>query len=201
MTDWTIQSRATGCSGCGTPFRPGEKGHSLIQAEEKETRRRDLCSSCFKALPKETIAFASAAWTFTVPQRLQNKSREEAVHRETAEELLRKLILRKDPADRGVIYVLAILLERNKQFIERLVSVSDTGEKIRRYEHKPTGDFFSIVDPGLGPEDLPAVQQRVIDLLEGRVSTEAPPPVRVKRTYRFFRHRADPVVRIRKDRL
>lgn len=199
MTDWTIQSRSTSCSGCGAPFRSGEKGHSLIHVEEKETRRRDLCTTCFKALSKETIAVASAAWTFTVPLRAQPKVREEAVHKETAEELLRKLIQKQDSADRGVIYVLAILLERNKQFIERLVSVDD-GQKIRRYEHKPTGDFFSIVDPGLEPADLPAVQQRVIDLLEGRVSTEAPPPVRVKRFYRRLRHRADPVVRVRKER-
>lgn len=200
MTDWTIQSRATSCCECGAPFRPGEKGHSLIQAEEKETRRRDLCGTCFKTLSKETIAFASAVWTFTVPMRLQSKGREEAVHRETAEELLRKLILRHDPNDCGVIYVLAILLERNKQFIERLVNTDESGRKIRRYEHKPTGDFFSIIDPGLEPADLPAVQQRVIDLLEGRVSTEAPPPIRVKRFYRQLRHRADPVVRMRKGR-
>lgn len=200
MTDWTIQSRATSCSSCGAPFRPGEKGHSLIQTEAKETRRRDLCTTCFQALSKEQVACTAAAWTFTVPRRLPGKVREEAVHKATAEELLRKLIRKQDTADYGVIYVLAILLERNKQFIERLVSADADGRKIRRYEHKPTGDFFSIIDPGLGPEDLPAVQQRVIDLLEGRIGTDTPPPVRVKRRYRLLRHRADPVVRIRKGR-
>jgi hypothetical protein len=75
------------------------------------------------------------------------------------------------------IYILAILLERNKQFIERDLLTQPDGKLLRLYEFKPTGEVFPIEAPLIRPEALPAVQQRVIALLEGRDETpESEPP-------------------------
>ncbi len=187
MADWNIKPRASHCSGCNAPFQPGMSGHSLLDPTDEGYQRRDLCPACFKALPRVAGQVPSGAWTFTVPKATTHKAKEEPVQKETAEHLLRVLSERGDPADQGVIYVLAILLERTKQFIERKVTTAPDGKRIRHYEQKSSGDLFTIVDPALRAEDLPAVQQRVLALLEGPAQT-ASSPVRAK-VLRFKRHR------------
>ncbi len=188
MADWNIKPRATQCTACHAPFTPGMKGHSLLEPQEEGYQRHDLCDACFKALPEASHRFTSGAWTFTIPKATLSKQKEEPVQKETAEHLLRVLTERNYSADRGVIYVLAILLERSKQLIERRVTLNAEGFRLRLYEHRSSGDLFAIVDPALTPEDLPAVQQRVLELLEGppqHVSTETRPKVR--RCYRCHR--------------
>ncbi len=182
MADWNIHPRAALCTSCQTPFVPGMPGHSLLEPTAEGYRRLDLCEACFAQLPKDSARFASGAWTFVVPKAVRPKQKEEPVQRETAEHLLRVLTERGHPADRGVIYVLAILLERNKQFVERQVTTNAEGLPVRLYEQRGSGDLFPIVDPQLTAEDLPAVQQRVLELLEGPPQTLPPPPrARVRR--------------------
>ncbi len=184
MAEWNIKARATQCTMCAAPFVPGMKGHSLLDPSDEGYQRRDLCDACFKALPKDRAA-SSGAWVFTVPKATPQKLKKEPLQKETAEHLLRVLSERDDPADREAIYILAILLERSKQFVERKVTTSPEGHRIRLYEQRSTGDYFSIIDPQLAPEDLPAVQQRVLTLLEGPATPatdpQPPPRARVKR--------------------
>ncbi len=196
MAEWNIKPRATQCAACNTPFEPGQKGHSLLVPAEGGPERRDYCQACYKGLPKATVQQALSGWAFTLTQRaVKPKGREEPVRRETAEHLLRVLTARGNPEDRDVVYVLAILLERNKQLVERSVTVNEAGLKLRHYEQRGTGDLFTICDPELRPEGLATVQQRVVDLLEGKPLTEEPPPVRRVRRTRFTRRSAARVVR------
>ena len=105
---------------------------------------------------------------------------------------MRKLVARENPEDCGAIYILAILLERNKQFIERDVRQHADGIITRLYEFKPTGELFSVEAPNLRPDNLETVQRRVIDLLEGREkitpATPATPPARPLRKWRIAFH-------------
>jgi hypothetical protein len=163
---------------------------------------------CFKQRAAQNEAFTSAAWAFTIPTESTKNARKEApVKKETAIQLLRKLIAREHPEDIGAIYILAILLERNKQFIERDVRQQPNGALVRIYEFKPTGEVFTIEAPDLRADNLATVQQRVIDLLEGKETLEAQPtsptepPTRakVKRYIRAtFTRRAKGVKRFRK---
>ncbi|MEG2725116.1 MAG: hypothetical protein RR982_04615 [Kiritimatiellia bacterium] len=175
-TDWNIQPRTAYCTNCHTAFLPGSTGHSLLLQEAHGFLRHDLCHSCFLALPKGAATSASAAWTFTVSPPSNVKSQEEIVHKETVEHLLRVLFERHDPADLSVIYILAILMERGKQLIERSLSVNAEGHRVRHYEHKKSGDLFAIIDPGLREEDIAIVQQRVMRLLEDGAPTSPPTP-------------------------
>ena len=94
----------------------------------------------------------------------------EALPRETAESLLRKLIEGEDNPDNiPVIFVLAVMLERKKILIERTVRHLPDGSLMRIYEHKKNGEVIFITDPNLSLEQIPIVQQRVAELL-------APPP-------------------------
>lgn len=208
MADWNIRPRALNCSACAQPFTPKMKGHTLLVRTEEGYLREDLCTACFKQRTQQNEAFTSAAWAFTIPAESAKSTRKEApVKKETAIQLLRKLIARENPEDVGAIYILAILLERNKQFIERDVRQQPDGLIVRIYEFKATGEVFTVAAPDLRADNLAAVQQRVIDLLEGRetltASATPPPPAspraKVKRLLRtHFTHRAKGVKRYRK---
>lgn len=167
MAEWNIQSRATLCAQCGAAFTPGASGHSLLMPTAEGTlSRKDVCGDCFRNLPAGTEAQAAAVWAFRVPSAAPGKPKEAPIQRETAEHLLRRLMAFPTPELRGAMYVLAILMERNRQFVERSLSVNAEGERVRLYEQRQTGDLFPIVDPGLSAEDLPKVQQQVLELLE-----------------------------------
>lgn len=203
MADWNIRPRAMQCSACGKPFEPQMTGYSFLLTVGEQYERKDLCSDCFKVNHSPKDPLTSAGWSFTVPKESgKNNKKEVAVQKETAIQLLRKLITRAQPEDCDVIYILAILLERNKQFIERDVLHSNDGKTVRLYEFRPTGEFFSIVAPTIQPERLPDVQQRVIALLEGRetLATESPlkPAPKVKRYLRASFHHTSRVKRFRK---
>lgn len=190
MAEWNIQSRATACAQCGAAFTPEGAGHSLLLASEAGgLMRRDLCEACFKALPAEAETQAEAVWAFRVPPEAPTKSKEAPIQKETAESLLRKLLAAPEGSYRDVAYVLAILMERSKQFVERSLSLDGQGRKVRLYEQRRTGDLFPIVDPGLSPEDLPQVQQRVLELLE---HPELLTPRVAAKPRRIFRHRTLP---------
>lgn len=194
MADWDIKPRAAACAACGAPFAPGSAGHSLLLREGEAWLRRDLCPECFAALPKGAAHAAVSAWAFAVPKAEKPPAREEPLRRETAEALLRTLVARGDPRDRGAIYVLAILMERGKRFVERSVTTDAEGRRVRLYEQRGTGDLFPVIDPGLRPEDVAAVQRRVLELLEGGAAPR--PTANVRRTRR--RWRVCPVVRRRR---
>ncbi len=166
---WNIKPRAGKCAVCGAAFEPGQKGHSLLESGGEEGfARRDLCPACFAAVDPAALKGVSGVWSFTVPKReARAKAGAEAVPKETAGHLLRVLLAGNTPEDRAVIYVLAILLERGKQLIERSVTRNEQGEKVRLYEERASGDLLPIIDPALSADDLPAVQARVLALLGG----------------------------------
>ena len=172
MADWNIRPRAIACTLCGKPFAAGDKGHSLLSLAGEEWIREDYCPTCFLQRKGNLISAQTNAWTFVVPTNQKTKATEEVVKRETAEHLLRTLLQRNQPNDVGMIYILAILLERKKQFVERRTTIDEEGHRIRMYEQRSTGDIFSILDPCLRPADVPALQMRIVALLEGKESLD-----------------------------
>ena len=168
MADWNLRSRSHVCEACGRAFAVGAAGHTLLFREAEGWARRDLCAACFRALPAGERAAAESAWTFSVPPEAPRKV-DASPPRETAEALLRRLLTRGRAEDEGVCYILAILLERSRRFTERGVGQDAAGRRVRLYERKGSGELFSIVDPEVRAEDVAALQQRVLGLLEGRL--------------------------------
>lgn len=185
ITEWNLRGRASGCCNCGRVFEDGEKIVSSVAITAAEAMapivekllgtkegkdipeyiRTDFCKNCKKAMPQEAII---SQWqsVYIAPE----PAKPEALPRETAESLLRKLIEGEDNPDNiPVIFVLAVMLERKKILIERTVRHLPDGTLMRIYEHKKNGEVVFITDPNLSLEQIPIVQQRVAELL-------APPP-------------------------
>ena len=173
ITEWNIQSRAHGCEACGRPFADQEVYHTLLFDERANFRRSDVCQACwqkqFSEGARERKGFISY-WqgVFEAP-----KPRTEAIQKENAESLLRKLIELNDPKYVPAAYILAVMLER-KRLLKIKEELQREGHRVFIYEQPGTGDVFTIVDPGLHLNQLEQVQHDVAALLEHGLNPPAP---------------------------
>ncbi len=165
MTEWNIQSRAHACEACGKAFVDQQPYHTLLFDERADLRRIDICQPCWERQysqgARERKGFISY-WqgTFQAPP-----PPAEAIQKETAESLLRKLIELNDPKYIPAGYILAVMLER-KRLLKVKEQLSRDGQRVFIYEQPRTGDLFTIVDPNLQLDQLEAVQRDVAALLE-----------------------------------
>lgn len=162
--DWDIRSRSEVCSACNTPFEDGQHYLSALRLGPTGYERGDFCQKCQEAVEAEGSPYSSWQGIYRKPPAAADH---DPLKKETAESLLRKLIEDEDPQNEAVIYILAVMLERKKTFIERDVTVDDLGTVHRIYEHRQTGETFLILDPRLKLDNLEAVQTRVIEMLGG----------------------------------
>ena len=165
MNEWHIQSRAHACEACGKTFADQESYHTLLFDEKQDFRRSDVCVHCWQKQYSEGardrkgfISYWHGVYEAPIPV-------PEAIQKDTAESLLRKLIELNDPRYIPAGYILAVMLER-----KRLLKVKEQfireGRRVFIYEHPKTGDLFTIVDPALQLNQLAEVQHDVASLLE-----------------------------------
>jgi hypothetical protein len=166
MNEWNIQSRAHACEACTQPFADKQPFHTLLLEDKEGLRRSDICDPCWKqqegAEARVRKGFISH-WqgVFEVPP----PAEAEAIQKDTAETLLRKLITQDDPKHAPAAYILAVMLER-KRILRVKEQIKREGKRIFVYEHPKTGDIFTIADPDLHLDQLQQVQQDVAMLLE-----------------------------------
>ena len=167
MNEWNIQSRAHVCEACAQPFADRQPYHTLLSDEHGEQlRRMDVCDACWQSQfsegARERKGFVSH-WqgSYEVPP----APAAEAIQKETAETLLRKLIEQNDPRHAPAAYILAVMLER-KRLLRVKEQIKRAGQRVFIYEQPKTGDLFTIVDPDLHLNQLEAVQEDVARLLE-----------------------------------
>jgi hypothetical protein len=165
MNEWNIQSRAHACEACTQPFADKQPYHTLLLEDGGGLRRSDICDPCWKkqegAEARVRKGFISH-WqgVFEVPPPVVD-----AIQKDTAETLLRKLITQNDPAHAPAAYILAVMLER-KRILRVKEQIRRDGQRIFVYEQPKTGDIFTIADPDLHLDQLEQVQQDVARLLE-----------------------------------
>ena len=97
----------------------------------------------------------------------------DAIQKETAETVLRKLIEQNEPRYAPAAYILAVMLER-KRILKVKEQIIRDGQRVFIYEQPKTGDIFTIADPALHLNQLEEVQRDVAQLLEHGLN---PPPV------------------------
>jgi hypothetical protein len=172
ITDWNIQSRGHGCEACGKPFADREAYHTILLDERADFRRSDVCASCWQGKfsdarnQKDFISCWQGVYeTPPLPT--------EAIKRETAETLLRKLIELNSPQYIPAGYILAVMLER-KRLLKVKEQIVRDGQRIFIYEQPLTGDVFTIVDPVLRLDQLEQVQHDVAALLEQGLNPPTP---------------------------
>jgi len=177
MNEWNIQSRAHACERCAQPFADKQPIHTLLVDEHSQLRRSDICEACWQkeaaAVTRDRKGFISQ-WqgVYETPP----AHPVEAIQKESAETLLRKLTEQNDPQHGPAAFILAIMLER-KRLLKVKEQIKRDGQRIIVYEQPKTGDIFTVTDPDLHLDQLEAVQRDVAQLLEHGLN---PPPAAIE---------------------
>ena len=174
MSDWNIQSRGHQCHLCEQAFEDGAGYHTVLAHENQEYLRHDICKSCWQQQGEgaaERKGFISH-WqgTYEAPP----EAPPDAIQKDTAESLLRKLLETGDTRWREASYILAVMLERKRilKVKEQLRDEEAGGGRVFVYEQPKSGDLFTIPDPALKMEELEQVQIEVAALLEHGLPVE-----------------------------
>ena len=161
IQDWDIKPRSRVCGACRHSFHDGETYYTRLVFGAEGYARADYCDGCWQKQVGENPKYSSWQGTYRVPQPEPDRR----VNKETAETLLRAILTEEDPARVQVTYILALMLERQKVFVEREIRRQDDGAKFVVYEHRKTGETFLVRDPQLQFDQLAPVQQEVMRLL------------------------------------
>ena len=169
--DWNISLRAHQCIATGTEFEDGAVVFSRLRFTEDGYVREDFRADEWdESMGRDALSVWKGVYQ-------KPKARPvEPLRKENAETLLRELIETEDEANLNVIFILAVMLERKRVFVERDVVEREDGMKIRVYEHKATGEMFMIPDPQLKLAEIDSVQEEVLIRLGGE-----PPGQKAKR--------------------
>ena len=173
MNEWNIQSRSRACQACERTFADKQPYHTLLFEEKQQYHRLDICAACWESQYRdgasERKGFISQ-WqgVYHAPP----SAPPDAIRKESAESLLRKLIEANDPRHGPVCYILAVMLER-KRILKVKEQIQGEGGRVFIYEQPGTGDVFTIADPNLQLNQLEEVQRATADLLAHGLN---PPP-------------------------
>lgn len=173
---WNLKSRAHACARTERPFEEGETFHTAIYFD-KETGdflRRDVCEEAWEEEVAERTPFSSWKTVYVKPETAKPKS-SELMTREGPEELLRLMVEEDDPYTINARYILALMLERKKQLVQKEVKYVEDGSLLI-YELKRSGEVFIIRDPELRLDEVEAVQEEVALLLGFPQQGEPPSP-------------------------
>lgn len=175
MTDWNFQSRAHACQACAKPFAHRQAYHTLLAFDRHELARQDVCEACWTAQFSEGASDRKGFISHWVGEyQAPPAAPPDAIQKETAETLLRKLMEKNDPQYRAAAYILAVMLER-KKILKVKAQLKEDGVRVFVYEQPKTGDVFTIPDPELQLTQLEAVQRQVAALMEGSLETSTEP--------------------------
>ena len=160
MASWEVKGRSSVCLATEKHFEPGETIYSRLVARLDGVYREDFCREGWtNALQEEAMFHWKTRYRPPAPKK------EPPFREENAEEVLRELLGRQDPALINTVFILAVMLERKKILVERGVQPDAEGRRIRIYEHKDEGETFFIHDPGLALSQIAEVQQEVAEAL------------------------------------
>jgi len=161
-SEWAIKHRADSCAVTQRPFVPGEYFYTLLYHGADGYRREDLSEEAWQTRNENIRPFSF--WKSRY-EPLPPKPAE-ALPKESAEQLFRRLIASDSPPA-NACYVLAAMLER-KRIPKQIKTESSTDRtRVLIYEHGSTGDVFIVPDPQLHLDELETVQNEVADLLRG----------------------------------
>ena len=160
LPEWEIKARSRHCARTDEPFADGDPIYTLLFQDRAGFRREDVSEKAWHEAKEGAEPFSFWKSKYQAPE----PPAPERMPKESAEELLRKLIIEDRPEHVKVRYVLAVLLERKKTL--KQVDVRERGaERILIYEHARTGEAFIVGDPRLKLDQLDSVQKEVYALL------------------------------------
>ena len=108
LPEWEIKARSRCCTRTKEPFIDGDTIYTLLFREKVGFRREDVSETAWQNVKSEVAPFSFWKSKYQAPE----PPVPDKWPKESAEELLRKLITEDRPEYVNVRYVLAILLER-----------------------------------------------------------------------------------------
>jgi hypothetical protein len=176
MNEWNIQARSHACQSCQRPFADKEPCQTILLEEHHQLIRMDVCQKCWETQYSEGAGDRKgfiSQWhgIYLSPP----AAPPDPIQRETAEDLLRKLIAAGQPKDGPVCYILAVMLER-KRILKVKEEFQRDGLRVFVYEQPRTGDVFTITDPNLQFNQLEEVQRNISLLLNPPAPVAPPTP-------------------------
>jgi hypothetical protein len=159
--EWPIKHRADACARTGRPFAAGEQFYTLLFREGDGFRREDLSEEAWAQRNENIRPFSFWKMRYEPPP----AAPPEALAKESAEELLRRLLAENKPANANACYVLAVMLER-KRVLKQVKTEQAEDRPVLVYEHAKSGDVFIVPDARLRLDELEHVQHEVSQLLK-----------------------------------
>jgi len=161
QSDWEIKSRAHCCARTGHEFAEGDFFYTLLFRDGEGFRREDVCEEAWTNRNENIAPFSFWRSKYEAPP----PPAPEALPKDDAEGLLRRLISEQDPATANACYILALMLER-KRVLRPMESQDDD---MLVYEHIASGETLVIRNPRLSFVQIPDVQREVSELLAGSI--------------------------------
>ncbi len=163
--DWSIKSRGTQCALSGRAFVEDEPVWTVLFWGEEGYDRKDVCAEAWETRPSDWQPVS----TWKSPYKTPPAVPVEALRKDDAEGLLKRLIEENEPGLLNARYVLALMLER-KRMIKPLDRHEVDGRPVIVYEHVASGETWIVEDPKLHLDQLEPVQNEVTALLKQRMS-------------------------------
>ena len=178
LMEWHIQSRSRACHHTGKSFADGEIYHTVLIETPAGFERMDLSSAAWKELAAEIAARPGVVSHWKGTYETPPAAPPEAIGKDDAESLLRKILARKEDRYSAAAYILAVMLER-KRILRIKAQSRESGKRVFLYEHPRSGDLFSIAEPELQLDQLEEVERMVTSLLEHGLPDEETAPASV----------------------
>jgi hypothetical protein len=159
-SDWPIKHRADSCARTQRPFQAGEQFYTLLFREGDAFRREDLSEEAWASRNENIQPFSFWKSRYEPPPPVPP----EPLAKESAEELLRRLLAENNPANANACYVLAVMLER-KRVLKQVKTEQTEGRPVLVYEQAKTGDVFIVPEAHLRLAEIAHVQEEVSELL------------------------------------
>jgi len=164
--DWPIKHRADACAKTLRPFAPGEQFYTLLFREGDGFRREDMSEEAWSNRNENIRPFSFWKTRYEPPP----AAPPEPLAKESAEEILRRLLAENDPVHTNACYVLAVMLER-KRVLKQIQTDQSEGRPVLIYEHAKSGDVFIVPDVRLRLDEIDKIQADVATLLKSNTET------------------------------
>jgi hypothetical protein len=164
MNEWNIQSRGHQCFVSGHAFSEGETFHTVLIEQRQGFERLDVSVEAWKTHGAEILGRPRLISHWHGIYHAPPQRPPEAIRKDDAESLLRKLLELRAERFGAACYILAVMLER-KRVLKVKTQLREQGRRVFVYEQPSTGDIFTITDPDLQLSQLDQVQREVADLL------------------------------------
>ena len=169
--DWKIRSRSSKCGFSGKDFADGEEFYTCIfkDPDSDGFLRKDFSTAVWEEARATLRQEPYSRWksVFRLPE---VEPEADAIHDNSAEGMLRKMLDEDDPATENTRYILALMLERKKVLLPVDVKQSEA-RRLLFYEHKESGDVFIVADPQLKLDEIGTIQAEITSLLNQEETT------------------------------